>query len=154
MKYIYKISLLFLAMVITVGCENEDDYVPPFNDVSSLTFWTSPNGTSLETEKIIQVDRFIAFQDLSRGVVSHEWRIQEGAKFLTAQLYETDTIYANYVRPNVGLTTTDALANVLFTELGTTEVHLINTFRDSVRNSVKEGDIWKVDQIFTIEVVE
>ncbi len=154
MKNIFKISLLFLVVGFTISCDSEDDYVPPYNDISSLTFWTSPNGTAFDTEKIIQIDKFIAFQDLSRGVVSHEWKIKEGARFLVDKLIETDTIYTNYLSSNSGFSSSNNLVNVLFTQLGTTEVHLINTFNDSVTDAVKEGDLWKVDKIFTIEVIE
>lgn len=154
MKYIYKIFMVLLAVGMMASCESEDDYVPPYNDVSSLTFWSSPSFTALETEKEINVNDYIAFKDISRGVLSHEWRIQSNAKFLQKNIPETDTIYANYILPDAGQTSSDDLINVFFPEVGTSEVRLINTFKDSVTDAVFEDGVWKVDKLFTITVNE
>lgn len=146
---------MLLTISIVASCESEDDYVPPYNDVSSLTFLSFPATNSrIETEKEITVNNYIAFQDVSRGVLSHEWRIQSNAKFLRSNIAETDSIYTKYIIPNAGLTSTDNLINVLFDEVGTSEVRLINTFKDSVTDAVFEDGIWKVDKLFTITVNE
>ncbi|WP_343330706.1 hypothetical protein [Polaribacter staleyi] len=162
MKNRYKLfALFFIVAMIFTGCEDENDYVPPFNDVSSLTWWTSPglrtDITSDEplhsiAEKTIDLDKYIAFLDLSRGVVSHEWKIPVSAKLLEQNIPETDTIYAKYILPNAGLVTTEKQANVLFTEVGVHEVFLVNTFKDSVAESVNDNGLWKVNKKFTITV--
>lgn len=155
MKKIYKsFFLLSLAVVAITSCEDENDYIPPFNDVSTLTWWVSPADTFNETTKDLRISDYIAFKDLSRGVISHEWRIPASARFLSKNIPETDTIYSKYILPNAGQVTTDDLALVLFTETGSQEVYLVNSFKDSVAESIKEDGVWKVNKKFTINVAE
>ncbi|MCL7754612.1 hypothetical protein [Polaribacter sp. Z022] len=162
MKNIYKLFALFLVVTMVFNaCEEENDYVPPFNEVSSLTWWSTPgintDTTSNEpiyssTEKTIGVDKFIAFYDLSRGVVSHEWKIPATTKLLSKTISETDSVYTKYIIPNAGSSTTDKHANVLFTEKGVYEILLVNTFNEEVSESVNENGVWKVNKKFTITV--
>ena len=153
MKNLSILLVLFIVIGITTGC-SEDEHISPFGDYSSLTWWSYPNADYALTEKTITVNKQITFKDLSHGIISHEWQIQEGAKFLTSTFTESDTIYDDFINPKLGLTTSESLAYVLFTETGVSEVHLINTFKDSVAESVKEGDVWKVDKTFTITVID
>ncbi|MGJ8762315.1 MAG: hypothetical protein ACSHXA_17390 [Polaribacter sp.] len=155
MKNISKILVLFLVVVsLFTACEDENNYTPPFNEVSSLTWWVSPSTSYDEVEKELSIKKYISFKDLSRGVVSHEWKIPATAKFLSNNITETDSIFSNFILPDAGLSTTDNLANVLFTETGVHEVFLVNTFTDSVAESVNENGVWKVNKKFTITVVE
>ena len=153
MKDIFKIILLLLAFNLVSGCsEDEEDYIPPFNDVVSFVFWSSPSSTSLETEKEVTIDTYIAFQDLSRGVITHEWRIPSGTSFLNSGFDETTTDYSSFVKS--GSSTSADLAYVLFTELGEKEIQLINTFDIEVEGAVEENGVWTARQTFTITVTE
>ena len=155
MKNIYKLFvLLFVVTFAFTACEDENDYVPPFNDVSTLTWWVSPADSYGDTEKEINISNYIAFKDLSRGVISHEWKIPATADFISKNIPETDTIYTKYIIPNAGLSTTDTHANVLFKQTGVHEVFLVNTFKDSVAESVNENGVWKVNKKFTITVID
>ncbi|TYA71732.1 hypothetical protein [Seonamhaeicola marinus] len=155
MKFVVKLFALVVCVGLFNSCENEDDYVPPYNEVSSLVYWSSPASTSQETEKTIGVGNYIAFKDLSRGVVTHEWKIQEGSHFMNGGFTEADSLrYTNFIKPNAGLSTSERLAYVLFTEAGVKEVTLSNTFKDSVTDAFKEGSLWKVNKVFTITVAD
>lgn len=155
MKNIFKIVILFISIVLYSSCENEDDYVPPYNEVSSLAFWSSPASSSQETEKNVTVGNYIAFKDLSRGVISHEWRIQEGSHFMSGNFTEADSLrYANFIKPSAGMSTSESLAYVLFTEAGVKEVTLANTFKDSVTDAVNNNGVWTVNKVFTITVTD
>lgn len=152
MKTYLKILATLTLVIFMTSCEEQDDNVNPFDDFSSLTWWSSGGTDHALTEKTIAINKFIAFKDLSRGVISHEWRISDGSSLLREGFSETDTIYSNFeIRGN---TTGNTLAYVLFKEAGISEVRLINTFKDSVKESVREGSFWKVEKIFTITVTE
>jgi hypothetical protein len=153
MKNIIKtFALLFVVTFAFMACE--DTYESPFNDVSSLTWWVSPSITFNETEKEHSIKDIMIFKDLSRGVISHEWKIPASAKFLSNNIQETDSIYTKFIIPNAGETTTDDIAYVLFTEAGVHEVFLINEFENEVDESVNENGVWKVNKKFTITVSE
>ena len=150
-------GLLFVVFVISVCSCSTDEHVSPYGNVSSFTWWSSPN--ELESfnnpVKTAKKDKFLAFKDLSRGVISHRWEISEGAAFLEPGFTEDDTLnYYQYIKPNAGTSITDDLAFVLFTEVGEQEVRLINTFKDSVAESFQEDGVWKVDKIISVTVTE
>ncbi|WP_282122119.1 hypothetical protein [Algibacter mikhailovii] len=155
-KYIAP-GVLFVIFLISVCSCSTDEHVSPHGDVSSFTWWSSPNEVESFNNpiKTTRKDDFLAFQDLSRGLISHKWEISEGAAFLEPGFSENDTLdYYKYIRPNAGKSITDALAFVLFTEVGEQEVRLINTFKDSVAESFQEDGVWKVEKIISVTVTE
>ena len=151
-----KFSIAIVALCFAFSCSEEDDYEPPYGDFSSLTVWTSFDFDEDEEEKrIIGLNKYVAFNDLSRGVLSHQWQIESGMQYMNGNFTAADTLnYARFVKTNAGLMSEDNLVYVLFNELGEKKIRLINTFKDSVAESVKSGDVWKVDKTITITVLE
>ena len=153
MKYIINLSICLLTMVFLTSCE-EEDYTAPYGDFSSFTWWVSPKDTYNEIEKTVSVNKYLAFKDLSRGAISHEWRIPKGSRFLNSNFKETDTIYTPFIIPNGGVVTSESIAYVLFTEVGVHEVQLVNTFEESVTGATNVEGTWKAEQTFTITVID
>lgn len=153
---IVKITLLLMFFCLAFSCSEEDDYEPPYGDFSSLTVWTSFDLDEDEQEKrVIGLNNYVAFNDLSRGLVSHQWEIEDGMHFISGNFTAADTLnYARFIKPNAGKISTDNLVYVLFTELGEKDIKLVNIFKDSVAESVKSGDVWKVDKTITVTVLE
>ena len=141
------------VVVFIVSCtkNNEID-----DNISDFAWWSSPRQEFNSTSKKVKINNYLAFQDLSRGELSHKWIIEEGSKFLMDNFTTNDTIYQAFILEDAGLETTNDLAYVLFTELGTTTVTLINTFKEEVNESVfdEENNIWKVEKVITVEVEE
>ncbi len=148
MKKLLKICFL-LTIVVTVSC-SDDEYTPPYGDYSSKLLWTS--GEWDATEKSVVIDTYVSFQDLSQGLLSHEWRIPEGNNFLNSSFTEDDTDYTNFIIPNSGLSTKESLAHVLFRKSGIQEVKLHNVYMDSVPNSSRIGNSWLYEETFTVDV--
>ncbi|MDO6854116.1 hypothetical protein Q4599_11045 [Cellulophaga lytica] len=151
-----KFSFLLMAFCLAFSCSEEDDYEPPYGDFSSLTIWTSFDYDENEEEKrIVALNKYVAFNDLSRGIVSHQWEIENGMHFMNSNFTAADTLnYDRFIKANAGQTSTDNLVYVLFTELGEKNIRLVNTYKDSVAESVKSGDVWKVDKTITVTVLE
>ncbi|UMB61716.1 hypothetical protein MHL31_05795 [Lutibacter sp. A80] len=151
MKKILIISLLFLTLGFTIGCE--DDYEAPFGDYSSFSWYTG-DGVAANfdlTEKQINIDNYIAFYDVSQNAISHKWTIPASCNFLNKEITDKDSIYTPFIIP--GTESAEDLANVLFVEPGIQEVVLTNVFKDSVANSSKLSDgSWEIEQKFTVDV--
>lgn len=149
-KYIVLGVLLFTAMIIQ-SCSN-NEYDLPYNDYASFTWWSSPRSTYNGTTKSIKANTVLAFQDVSKNALTHEWEIAEGTKFLSP-FTEADTLdYSRFIKPDVGLVTNDALIYVLFQELGKKEIKIKNTFKDSIRGTIKINGVWTAQQIITVTV--
>ncbi|MCL5245361.1 hypothetical protein M4I21_06045 [Cellulophaga sp. 20_2_10] len=151
-----KFCLALVVLFFAFSCEEEDDYEPPYNDFSSLTIWTSFEFDDEEQEiQEIVVNKYVAFNDISRGLLSHEWQIEDGMRYMNGNFTAADTLnYARFVKSGVGKVTSDEAIYVLFDEVGEKNVRLINTYKDSVAESVKVDDVWKVDKTITVTVLE
>ncbi|WP_298488103.1 hypothetical protein [uncultured Maribacter sp.] len=148
MKKIITGSILLLAFVIAVSCE-EEDYEAPYNDYSSFS-WYSSNEFD-EADKVLNINDYISYVDLSRNAVSHKWTIPASAKFLNKEFTPNDSIYEPFILNNAN-TSEEYGINVLFQQSGLQEVKLYNTYKDSVAESVKSGDVWVVDKTFVVDV--
>lgn len=151
-----KCAVALAVLCFTVSCSEEDDYEPPYGDFSSITIWTSFDLDQDEKEvQEIVVNKYVAFNDLSRGLISHQWQIEDGMRYMNGNFTAADTLnYARFVKSGVGKNSSDELIYVLFDELGEKSVRLINTYKDSVAESVKVDDVWKVDKTITVTVLE
>lgn len=151
MKKILIVSILLLTLGFAVGCE--DDYVAPYGDYSSFSWYTA-EGIAKNfntTEKNINIDNYIGFYDVSQNAVSHKWTIPSSCKFLNKEFTEADSVYTSFIIP--GTVSNEDLANVLFVENGLQEINLVNVFNDSVPNSSKLLDgTWVIEQSFMVDV--
>lgn len=148
MKKYFIISAMFVLALFAGSCTN--DYVPTYNDYASFTWWSSPKiaYNSLTRPDAngnggVTVGKYVAFQDLSKGALTHEWKISSGCKFITPGFPETVTSnYEQFINPNLGLTTTDKIVDVLFQQSGTFTVTITNTYKDQVVGSVNVNGVW------------
>lgn len=143
--------MLFAAYFVQ-SCSN-NDYELPYNDYASFNWWSSPKITYNTIIKTSKLNKYIAFQDVSKGDITHEWSISQGAKFMKAGFTEKDSLnYAQYINPDAGLITNDKLVYVLFQEAGDKLVTIKNTYKDSIRGTKKVNGVWTAEQTITVTV--
>jgi len=138
-------------LAFLVSCE-KDEYDTPFGDFSSFKWYTSTDVQ--DADYVIALDNYIAFSDVSQNAISHTWSIPAGTSLLNSEFTENDSIYTPFILSNGALNTEEKLINVLFREPGIKEIILKNVFKDSVTNSVPDGDKWSVEETFTITVFD
>ena len=151
MKNILIRSVVLLTMVFAISCE-DDEYVSPYGDYSSFSWYTTEGFDT--SEKVLNINKYIAFVDLSKNALEHSWTIPASAKFLDKQFTATDSIYDAFIIPNSGVVSKENGINVLFTEPGIQEVKLRNVFKDSVTDAVKVDGKWIAEKIFTVNVFD
>ena len=159
MKKQFIICALLLTIFITGSCTNE--YVPTYNDYASFTWWSSPKAAFNSLTRpdasgngAVTVGKYVAFQDLSKGALTHEWSISTGCVFITPGFPETETTnYERFINPNLGLTTTDKIVNVLFQQSGTFQVKIKNTYKEQVIGAVNINGVWTAEAtiVFTVK---
>ena len=159
MKNIKIISLFLSLLLVFVSCNEEEyaDYTAP-DDLSDVSWLI---GTERFSQKpfSINIDTHISFLDLSQGAVSHEWIIEDGNFFLKEGFKITDSL-PQFINPDLGLTSTEGKAHVLFGKSGENKVRLYNKFTQPVsyNSSVgtfkakQEGNLWVIDTTFTFDV--
>lgn len=147
------ILVILLAFSFFVGaCDNEYE---PAGFVSDVSWYTSQrNGTDYQLNE----DEYMAFMDLSQGLLSHEWIIEEGAYFLKDGFSKNDSLPL-FIDETKGLSSDDAAVSILFTKPGERKVRLYNTFSEKVSykgavefEAIQEGDIWVIDTTFIVDV--
>ncbi|MDG1804369.1 hypothetical protein [Flavicella sp.] len=148
MKKILILKSLLFAFILAASCDNA--YELPYNDYSSFSLFTS--GTWDETYKVLNIDQYVIYKDLSSNAMEHTWTIPASCKFLNKEFTEFDSIYSDFIILNAGTVTTEAQANVLFTEPGIQEIKLHNVYKDSVVGSVLTGGQWVLDTVFKVDV--
>lgn len=148
MKKILNLTSLLFALLIAFSCDN--DYDLPYNDYSSFSLYMSDGWD--EGDKVLNIDNYIIYKDLSSNTIEHKWTIPSSAKFLNKEFTELDSVYTDFIIPGAGSVSNELQANVLFQEAGLNEVNLYNTYKDSVVGSVKVGDVWVLDSTFVIDV--
>ncbi|WP_159086078.1 hypothetical protein [Flavobacterium faecale] len=148
-----------LVLALFAGsCTN--DYELPYNDYDSFTWWSSPKlvynalvRPDASNNGAVAVGTYVAFQDLSKGDLSHEWSITSGNSFLTTTLSELETAnYERFINPKLGLVTTDKLVYVLFQTAGVQQVKIKNTYSRKVIGAVEINGVWTAEAIVTITV--
>ncbi|WP_139958592.1 SwmB domain-containing protein [Flavicella sediminum] len=152
----FKILNICFALLALVSCQNNDDYVAP-DSLSDISWYTSIHPGSPFNKA---TGDHISFMDVSQGALSHEWRIEEGNKFLKTGFTTKDSLPL-FVNPKLGLSTTDKTVHVLFMNEGVNKVCLKNTFSEPVTfqsadgpiSAVQEGDVWVFERCFEVDVV-
>lgn len=148
MKKLHIIYVLILFLFI--NC-NEEEYIAPHGDFSSLLWFTSKGFDTSEYNA--NLNTYIGFTDLSKSVTSHSWSIPSGTTLLNNTFSERDSIYTDFIEKAGPTTIEGDLLNVLFTEPGIKEIVLNNVFKDSVAESTRQEDgSWLVEKIFTVNV--
>ncbi|WP_366184340.1 hypothetical protein [Flavobacterium ovatum] len=158
MKKYFIISAMFVLALFSGSCT--EDYEIPYNDYDSFTWWASPKivyntlvRPDASNNGAVAVGKYVAFQDLSKGALTHEWSISAGNSFLTTEFTEADTAnYERFINPNLGLVTTDKLVYVLFQTLGVHQVKIKNTYSRKVIGAVQVNGVWTAEAIITITV--
>lgn len=148
MKKQFIICALLLTALVIGSCTNGNE--PTYDDYASFTWWSSPKiafnsltRPDASGNGAVTVGKYVAFQDLSKGALTHEWSISSGCVFITPGFPETVTSnYEQFINPNLGLTTTDKIVNVLFQQSGTFTVTITNTYKDQVIGSVNVNGVW------------
>ncbi len=152
----FVIIWLTLLAFLTISCEDTTDDAE--TEFSSVVWFTSRSTSgNLSRNKLVVENGFLSFIDASQGVISREWEINDGSRFLRAPFQLGDTVYRKYINPNLNLISNESDAHVFFTKPGETTVNLTTTFSDPVSfngvNAVKEGDVWVFRDQFSVEVL-
>jgi hypothetical protein len=151
MKKHFIICALLLVALFTGSCTN--DYELPYNDYDSFTWFSSPKTSYNATVKTVAVGKYLTFQDLSKGALTHEWSITSGSSFLITGFSEAETgNYERFIKPNAGLVTSDKLVYVLFQTAGTHQVKIKNTYKQKVIGAVEVNGVWTAEVIITVTV--
>ena len=143
-------------MALLVGCQNDDEYEAP-DTLSDVAWYTSifpglPFSVSAEKD-------VISFLDASQGALSHEWTIEEGNYFLKTG-FKTNDDLQSFIDKDLGLSTTNKTAHVVFMKEGISKVCLKNTFSEQVTiqtedgpiSAVQDGDVWVFEKCFEVDV--
>lgn len=153
------IIIILLLSVVYVGCEKDDSFDAP-NSFSDVGWYFSDTEGNLA----VSIDNYITFSDLSQGVLSHEWTIDEGSYYLKHPIQRKDSVFDDKI---IGTgTTTDKTVSVLFKKSGLQNVRLNNSFKDSVtfRGVINDGKDrvfipskeidgkWVIDTTFVVDV--
>jgi len=154
MKNIKILSICF-ALLTLVACQ-DDDYEAPGDPISDVAFFTSIRAG---LDPNVASEGFVSFIDASQGAISHEWTIDEGHFFLKEGFNVRDSLPL-FINSDLGLSTDDKTAHVMFMEEGLTNVCLRNTFSEPVTfqsvdgpvSAVQEGDEWVFEKCFEFDV--
>ncbi len=156
MKNNIGLLVLFLSIIAVSSCSNEDDYEAPFGDFATFSWWSSPTPNSPfdSTTKGAKLNRFLAFQDFSRNALTHEWRISEGSAFISTNALPEDSLRLASLKRKGLTSTSENLVFVLFEELGTSQVTIKNTYRDSISGAINIDNVWTAEQVINVNVTE
>ncbi|TXF86671.1 hypothetical protein FUA23_19400 [Neolewinella aurantiaca] len=152
-------KLLFLGLVLTAflaGCEKE--FVVP-NDLADVQVLLGTRARDANNIPYVAINDYLPFADVSQGVISHSWSIEEGNFLLTDGITTNDSVYTEFIIPNL-LETEETTVNVLFARPGLQTVRLRNVFDRQVNfettgtTAVREGDNWVIDTTYLVDVFD
>ena len=134
-----KLLLLSLSSLFIVSCGEEyADYTAPqdnFEDVSWLAGLNPLVGA--DSQFSLNADSSISFFNLAQGANSSQWILQEGNHFLNEGFTQNDSLPL-FIDSNLGTTSTNDKAHVLFRTPGENKVTLINTFDTEVTSNMSD----------------
>ena len=151
------ISILCIAMLWTCSDDEYQDYTAP--DELSDVVWLIGLDNNSQDPFSINAETNLSFLDLSQGVVSHEWIIENGNNFLKEGFDNNDSLPA-FIDGDAGLSITKPKAHVLFNNSGLNKVRLLDKFNKPVSytssqgtlHAVQEDNLWVIDTTFTFDV--
>ncbi|NMH86864.1 hypothetical protein [Flavivirga algicola] len=148
-----KYLVIVLSLIFVIGCQNNDDLPPAFEDATWVTSIAPGN------EYSILEGEHITFRDLSQNPLTHEFTIEEGNRYLQAPFDVGSESLQPFINRELGLINTDKDAHVLFLKPGINKVKLRNTFQDSIiyrgRDTIypfKENGIWVIENEWEVDV--
>jgi hypothetical protein len=152
-----KVKYLIVAAFLVIAAACSKDYVAP-NSFSDAGWYTSGfRAVNLG----VGINDFMSFSDVSQGLVSHSWTIQEGDQFLKGPITSRDTILEPFIIPGNAVESTDKTVHVYFTTPGTHKLTLKNVYAKPVTffgldtiKAVQEGSQWVISKDFMVEVYE
>lgn len=156
-------NIVIIALIVGflfTSCEKETlTPDPEFSDVT----WYASTPLSVTAPIILPAGKALSIFDLSQGVLSHEWKIEEGSYFLKSGFTNVSVApypdLTSYIDETKGLTTTDATVFIYFPTAGNYTVTLKNTYKDKVTykgstpvEAVLVDGVWVFEQVFQITV--
>ncbi|OEJ99041.1 hypothetical protein A8C32_07645 [Flavivirga aquatica] len=156
-----KYSLILLALFTILSCEKDD--FEKISDFSKPQLFTPSinelNETSITNEIPIAINDFSSISDVSQGLVSRTWTIDEGVFYLDSEFKREDSLnLAPFIDKNLGRANSAQTIHALFTTPGVKEITLKQSFNSPVnflgKDAVQEGDLWVLENIFTYNVFE
>ena len=151
--------ILIVCLLALVNCKTDD--FEPLSEFSKVELFT-PNifnltATSIENPIPISINDFGSLADVSQGVVSRVWTIEEGSKYLKPEFKRKDSIdLSPFIDLTLDKENTTANAFVLFQQIGETTVTLKNTFNEPVsylgKDAVQVDELWELTTVFTYDV--
>ncbi|ANW96610.1 hypothetical protein AXE80_10125 [Wenyingzhuangia fucanilytica] len=154
--------IILLSLMALVGC-NVDDYTEPANFSAPLVFTPSIfniNESSIANNIPISIDDFSSLSDISQGVVSRTWVIEDGANFLNSEFTRKDSVNLDrFIDNKLGTSSQTKLVHVLFQKAGETTVTLKNKFEKEVSflgNDAVQGEdgLWELSTVFKYDVYQ
>ncbi|WP_271784146.1 hypothetical protein [Aquimarina algiphila] len=155
-----KYSLILLLFSILISCDKDDAEILSDNTKPQL-FTPSIfdlNETSIENAVPIAINNFSSISDVSQGVVSRTWLLQEGSRYLLPTFERQDSLnLAPFIDPDLGLTNGNEVVHVLFQKEGETTVNLKNRFNKPVsflgNDAVQKGNgLWELSTTIMYDV--
>ena len=156
-----KYSLIVLLILVALISCNIDDYSQPSSFTKPQVFTPSIfniNASTINNTIPISIDDFSSLSDVSQGVVSRSWIIEEGSRFLKPEFTRKDSLnFAAFIDPEIGTTNWRDVVHVLFQETGETTVTLKNKFEKEVslfgNDAVQTSDgLWQLTTVFKYDV--
>lgn len=156
-----KISLILLAFIALYNCGPKDDYEPLSDLAVPEVFTPSLNvvtETTIANAIPIAINDFSSLSDISQGVISRNWRIEEGARFLLPTFTRKDSLNLQaFIDPELDLSNWKETVHVLFQKEGETTVTLANSFDRPVSflgNDAVQGEdgLYNLTTVFTYDV--
>ncbi|EIJ40773.1 hypothetical protein JoomaDRAFT_3843 [Galbibacter orientalis DSM 19592] len=153
-----KLYLLVFIIMLVIAC-SRDEYDEP-NSFSDVSWYTSGFRDSILN---VNINDYASFSDLSQGVVSHKWTIEDGNYYLKGPITNKDSIYDKFIIEPAVLETDDKTVHVLFKKGGIQKVNLYNVFDqyvefkgadDFVFKSKEVDGRWVIDTTFLVDVYD
>lgn len=160
-KHMKKISIIVLAAALFIGCTAKDDF-KVLSDFSKPEIFTPSLFTMTETAISrpipININNFSSLIDASQGVLSRNWTIQDGAKYLLPTFERKDSLNLDaFIDTEIGSSNWRETVHVLFQQEGESVVTLRNTFDSPVNflgtEAVEQEDgTWQLTTQLTYDV--
>ncbi|WP_346883795.1 hypothetical protein [uncultured Algibacter sp.] len=157
----YKYSFILILIIALVACDKDDFEI--LSDNAKPQLFTPSifnlNETSINNSVPIAINNFSSLSDVSQGVVSRVWTIEDGANYLLPVFERKDSLnLVPFINPNIGKSNGADVIHVYFQQPGETDVILRNTFNKPVSffgtDAVQKGDLWELTTTVTYDVFD
>ncbi|MDX6747935.1 SwmB domain-containing protein [Polaribacter sp. PL03] len=151
--------LLIVCLLALVNCKTDD--FEPLSEFSKVELFTPSifdlNETTIANSIPISINDFSSLTDVSQGVLSRVWTIEDGARFLKPTFKRKDSVnLVPFIDGTLGKESTVETAHVLFQKAGETSVSLKNNFNEEVsflgKKAVLNEGVWEIITVFNFDV--